>query len=63
METIQKREVWNKGKLVGQKPHLKPKDIWAIQIHLQNRHAVRDLAISWQLSRHTESLIDETPAR
>ena len=29
METIQKREAWNKGRLVGQKPPLKPKDIWA----------------------------------
>ncbi|WP_236102336.1 tyrosine-type recombinase/integrase [Methylotetracoccus oryzae] len=45
METITKREAWNKGKLVGQKPPLKPKDIWAIRIHLQNRHAVRDLAM------------------
>jgi len=45
METIQKREVWNKGKLVGQKPPLKPKDIWAIRIHLQNAHSVRDLAM------------------
>lgn len=24
---------------------LKPKDIWAIRIHLQNRDAVRDLAM------------------
>lgn len=45
MELIQKREAWNKGKLVGQKPPLKPKDIWAIRIHLQNTHAVRDLAM------------------
>ncbi len=30
METINKREAWNKGKLVGQKPPLKPKGIWAI---------------------------------
>lgn len=45
MDAIQKREAWNKGKLVGQKPPLKPKDIWAIRIHLQNRHAVRDLAM------------------
>ena len=29
------REVWNKGKLVGQKPPVKPKDIWAIRIRLQ----------------------------
>ena len=45
METINKREAWNKGKLVGQKPPLKPKDIWAIRIYLQNSHAVRDLAM------------------
>jgi hypothetical protein len=35
----------NKGKLVGQKPPLKPKDVWAIRIYLQNAHAVRDLAL------------------
>ena len=45
METITERKAWNKGKLVGQKPPPKPKDIWAIRIHLQNRHAVRDLAM------------------
>lgn len=39
------REAWNKGKLVGQKAPLKPKDIWAIRIHLHNAHAVRDLAM------------------
>ena len=45
MEAIQKREAWNKGKLVGQKPPLKPKDIWAIRFSLQQSHAVRDLAM------------------
>ena len=45
METTQKREAWNKGKLVGQKPPLKPKDIWAIRIQLQNAHQARDLAM------------------
>jgi len=45
MEVMAKRTAWNKGKLVGQKPPLKPKDIWAIRIHLQNAHAVRDLAM------------------
>ena len=45
MEFSQHREPWNKGKLVGQKPPLKPKDIWAIRIHLQNEHQVRDLAM------------------
>jgi site-specific recombinase XerC len=45
MEFTQHREPWNKGKLIGQKPPLKPKDIWAIRIHLQNAHQVRDLAL------------------
>ena len=45
MELIQRREAWNKGKLVGQKPPLKPKEIWAIRINLQNAHAARDLAM------------------
>ncbi|MGL1835172.1 tyrosine-type recombinase/integrase [Rhodocyclaceae bacterium SMB388] len=45
MESYEHREPWNKGKLVGQKAPLKPKDIWAIRIHLQNAHHVRDLAM------------------
>lgn len=45
MESREHREAWNKGKLVGQKAPLKPKDIWAIRIHLQNTHEVRDLAM------------------
>ncbi len=45
MESSHSREPWNKGKLVGQKPPLKPKDIWAIRIQLQNAHQDRDLAM------------------
>ncbi|KFB71090.1 tyrosine-type recombinase/integrase [Candidatus Accumulibacter contiguus] len=45
MEAAHTREPWNKGKLVGQKPPLKPKDIWAIRIYLQNLHQIRDLAM------------------
>lgn len=45
MEAANKREAWNKGKLVGQKPPLKSKDIWAIRIYLQNAHAVHYLAM------------------
>ncbi len=45
MESTQYREPWNKGKLVGQKPPLKPKDIWAIRTNLQNGCRVRDLAM------------------
>ena len=45
MESAHFREPWNKGRLVGQKPPLKPKDIWAIRIQLQNTHQDRDLAM------------------
>src|SRR5438552_14356845 len=36
---------WNKGKLLGQKPPLKLKEIWAIRIRLQLNHQNRDLAL------------------
>lgn len=36
---------WNKGKLVGQKPPLKLKEIWAIRIRLQLSKQVRELAM------------------
>jgi hypothetical protein len=36
---------WNKGKLLGQKPPLKLKDIWAIRIRLQFSRRSRELAL------------------
>ena len=36
---------WNKGKLLGPKPPLKPKQIWSIRIHLQISGKLRDLAM------------------
>ena len=39
------RTPWNKGKLVGQKPPLRLKEIWAIRIRLQIANRVRDLAL------------------
>jgi integrase len=36
---------WNKGKLLGQKPPLKLKEIWAIRIRLQMNHRTRELAL------------------
>jgi integrase len=36
---------WNKGKLTGQKPPLKLKEIWAIRIRLQISRQIRDLAL------------------
>lgn len=39
------RELWNKGKLIGQKAPLKLKDIWAIRVRLQLSNDTRDLAL------------------
>ena len=36
---------WNKGKLVGQKPPLRLKEIWAIRIRLQLAKRARELAL------------------
>jgi integrase len=36
---------WNKGKLVGQKPPLQLREIWAIRIRLQMAPRLRDLAL------------------
>ena len=36
---------WNKGKLLGQKPPLKLKEIWAIRVRLQLSHQTRELAL------------------
>ena len=37
MEIIGKRQAWNKDKLVGQKPPLKPKDIWVSESTFRTR--------------------------
>ena len=36
---------WNKGKLVGQKPPLKLREIWAIRTRLELDNRIRDLAL------------------
>lgn len=36
---------WNKGRLLGQKPPLKPKEIWSLRIRLQLAEKTRDLAL------------------
>jgi hypothetical protein len=40
-----KRIPWNKGKLTGAKPPLRPKHVWAIRTMLQNARQARDLAL------------------
>ena len=41
----QNNQPWNKGKLVGQKPPLKLKEIWGIRIRLQLSGRLRELAL------------------
>lgn len=36
---------WNTGRLIGQKPPLRPKEIWSIRIRLQLANRTRDLAL------------------
>ncbi len=36
---------WNKDKLIGQKPPLKPREVWAIRVRLQLADRKRDLAL------------------
>jgi integrase len=52
MENIQsptrlptQRVSWNKGKLIGPKPPLRPKQVWSIRTKLQVENRVRDLAL------------------
>src|SRR3954453_8979957 len=43
--TLTPREPWNKGKLIGQKPPLRPKHVWSIRTKLNMEGRVRDLAM------------------
>jgi len=42
---IPKRVPWNKGKLIGPRPPLKQRHVWAIRTRLQIERQVRDLAL------------------
>jgi hypothetical protein len=44
--TLLARMPWNKGKLIGAKPPLQPKHVWAIRTQLQLARRTRDLAWS-----------------
>ena len=44
-ESTSSRVAWNKGRLVGQKRPLRPKEVWAIRVRLQIKHNKRDLAM------------------
>ena len=43
--TASKRIPWNKGKLIGAKPPLRPKHVWSIRTKLQVAGRTRDLAM------------------
>lgn len=40
-----RRPPWNKGKLIGAKPPLRPSHVWSIRTKLQLEHRTRDLAL------------------
>ena len=44
-ETLSEHRPWNMGKLIGQKPPLQPKHVWAIRSRLQFGNKKRDLAL------------------
>ena len=48
-ETVSKngttRVAWNRGRVVGQKRPLKPKEVWTIRVQLQMKRSKRDLAL------------------
>ena len=45
MSSTPRREPWNKGKFIGQKPPLRPKHLWSIRTGLQMDGWTRDLAM------------------
>ena len=42
MPSQPRREAWNKGKLIGQKPPLRPKHVWSIRTRLPIAGRPRD---------------------
>ena len=45
VENRSSTHAWNKGRLVGQKRPLRPKEVWAIRVRLQIKPRKRDLAM------------------
>ena len=43
--SVPRRDPWNKGRLIGQKRPLKPKDVWSIRVPLQVERRARNLAL------------------
>ena len=52
-ETPSRGAPWNKGKMIGAKPPLRPSYVWSIRTKLQMEGLKRDLALfNPQLERH-----------
>jgi integrase len=45
IENASKHVPWNKGKIIGAKPPLRPKHVWSIRTKLQVEERLRDLAL------------------
>ena len=45
LPSVPRRDPWNKGRLLGQKRPLKPKDVWSIRVRLQMERRARNLAL------------------
>ena len=45
MSSMSRRQPWNRGKIIGQKPPLRPKHVWSIRTRLQMEGRTRDLAM------------------
>ena len=45
LSTVPSRTPWNKGKLIGAKPPLRPKHVWSIRTRLMVEGRTRDLAM------------------
>ena len=43
--SVARRDPWNKGRLIGQKRPLKPRDVWSIRVRLQVERRARNLAL------------------
>jgi hypothetical protein len=44
-ECAPQKSTWNKGRVVGQKPPLKLREIWALRVRLEIANHHRDLAL------------------
>jgi len=45
LATTPKRRVWSKGRIIGQKRPLLPKQVWAIRARLELAGYLRDLSL------------------